>query len=222
MKAIEKERKRRKGKIIFLTKQEGYYWKKAIQIKDSCWNYLVLGWVWWDARLQIRLDHYSMTCEKVRNNINLCWFESDLKSWMIIYKGRLNKTGGALIRKVFFKLQITNPCQIQISVPDTCLCKKLKNDINLCWFEIDKKSWLFNYKGCLDKPDRWWSDKKEKWIGSKKKELFFLFFFKCGLDPMDQHKSVDESFTQVQRNIIFPAVQQSPTGIRGRVSEWLK
>ena len=25
--------------------------------------------------------------------------------------------------------------------------------------------WMFNYKGCLDKPDRWWSD-KEKWIGS--------------------------------------------------------
>ena len=135
-------------------------------------------------RLQVRLDHCSMTCKKVRNNINLCWFEINLKSWMIIYKGCLNKVDRWWSdKKSCYKLQITNPYQIQISVPDTCLCKKLKNDINLCWFEIDKKSWLFNYKGCLDKPDRWWSDKKEKWIGSKKKE-FSLFFFKSGsVDP---------------------------------------
>ena len=112
----------------------------------------------------------------MRNNINLCWFEIDMKSWMIIYKGRLNKVDLWSDKKSCYKLQITNPYQIQISASDTCLCKKLKNDINLCWFEIDKKSWLFNYKGCLDKPDRWWSDKKEKWIGSKKKDLFpFLF-----------------------------------------------
>ena len=176
MKAIERERKRRKGKIIYLTKQEGYYWKKAIQIKDSWWNYLVLRLVWW-KKIQQMTGYKSMTSEKVRNSINLCWFEIDMKSWMIIYKGRLNKVDRwRSDKKSCYKTQITNPYQIQISASDTCLCKKLKNDINLCWFEIDKKSWLFNYKGCLDKPDRWWSDKKEKWIGSKNKDFFpFLF-----------------------------------------------
>ena len=119
MKPIEKERKRRKGEIIYLTKQEGYYWKKAIQIKDSWWNYLVLRLVWW-KKIQQMTGYKSMTSEKVRNNINLCWFEINLKSWMIIYKGCLNKVDRwRYDKQSCYKLQITNPNQIQ-----TLVCAK--------------------------------------------------------------------------------------------------
>ena len=127
-------------------------------------------------------------------------------------------------------LQTTN--YKSISDPDQCIthlprCKKLKNDINLCWFEIDKKSWLFNYKGCLDKPDRWWSDKKEKWIGSKKKD-FFPFLFKKWIGPngsfhnfaVDEHRPVDESFTQVQKKYHFPCSATKPNW-HSRKSLWV-
>ena len=58
-------------------------------------------------------------CEKVRNIINLCWFEIDMKSWMIIYKDRLNKVDLWSDKKSCYKLQITNPNQIQ-----TLVCAK--------------------------------------------------------------------------------------------------
>ena len=44
---------------------------------------------------------------------------------------------------------------------NTCTC--LSFTFSLSFGRLS--SWMFNYKGCLDKPDRWWSDKeKVDWI----------------------------------------------------------
>ena len=62
---------------------------------------------------------------------------------------------------------------------NTCTC--LSFTFSLSFGRLS--SWMFNYKGCLDKPDRWWSDKE-----------------KSGLDPMNLLMKSDNHLTNANEN----------------------